>query len=645
MHQFCKLVSLRRLSQRFKYLAVVVATFFSSHVLAQSFYVVEANGQLNRITLKGSNFTKQIIENECSNSVGSIATYKNDLYYFGATGLVKATIAGNKLINCKYLGSYNISFINALTVDKNGILYVAGGDQLYKIDPVTGTLTRIGTMPYRSAGDLLFYKDELYLASSNGILKVNLVDPSQSVVVISDAGNAYGLASVPYSSTENKVYALRDQDIIMELDLENNVVVRAISNTGFVAFDAASVVEDGSLAKVQIDSIRRYADCPFTGKGTIEVISYNALIDYTYELNGITNTTGVFTGLNPGTFHIKVKSNLEMKDTVITVQGFLLEKPTVSITTVDKLCEGPGQIILRSATPNNSLYTIQYNNLSYGINQTFSNLKAGTHRFLVLNKAGCAVDTINVVLNKCEIEPDGADVQQDCNSMFKGSVRIKTKPHTAVYTYKMGNTTNQSGIFNDLDKGTHKVTITSADDIKEMDVIVPDYEALAPVISYKTTNAICETTGSVKFNIVGDATGYTIKLDEKVYPFLHEFKLDAGTHSFTVIKPNGCLLNLYSVTLTAEGCEDLFFPNTFTPNNDGINDFFLPSQDGKGVNFKWKIFTRYGTPIFNSENSHNGWNGEYNGQPANTGVYYWVATYLSKVGKSVIKSGSVTLLR
>jgi gliding motility-associated-like protein len=643
MPQFFKLVSQPRLSQLFKYLAIIVAVFFSSHVLAQSFYVVEANGELSRITIKGSNITRQIIENECKFG-GSIAIYKNDIYFFSSLGLKKATIAGNKLINCENLGSYIIGG-NSLTVDKNGILYVATGNQLYKIDPIAHILTKIGNLPYLSSGDLVFYKDELYLASSGGILKVNLADPAQSINVIPNAGNTYGLASVPYSSTENKVYALRDQDIIVELDLDNNVVVRSIYDTKFVAFDAASVVEDGSVAKVQIDSIRRYADCPFTGKGTIEVICYNALIDYTYELNGITNTTGVFTGLDPGTFHIKVKSNLEVKDTVITVPGFLLEKPTVSVVTIDKLCELPGQIILSSTTLNNSLYTIEYNSLNYGINHTYSNLKAGNHRFLVLNKAGCAVDTINVVLNKCEIQPDGADVLQDCNSIFKANVRVRTKPHIDVYTYKMGNTINQNGVFDGLEKGTYRVTITSADDTTEMDVIVPDYEALAPVISNKTTNAICKTTGSVKFNMVGDATGYTIKLDGIAYPFLHEFKLYEGAYSFTVIKPSVCLLNLYPVTLTTESCGDLVFPNTFTPNNDGINDVFLPGQDGTGVNFKWKIFTRYGMPVFNSENPHYGWNGEYNGKPATTGVYYWVATYLSKEGKSVTKSGSVTLVR
>jgi hypothetical protein len=135
MHQLCKLASLRRLSKLFKYLAIVLAVFLSSHVLAQSFYVVNSNSKLFRITLKGSNLTRQLIENECSFDIGSIAIYKNNLYFLTGGILIKATIAGNKLINCETLGNYHVKN-NALTVDKNGILYGATGQQLFKIDPV-----------------------------------------------------------------------------------------------------------------------------------------------------------------------------------------------------------------------------------------------------------------------------------------------------------------------------------------------------------------------------------------------------------------------------------------------------------------------------------------------------------------------------
>jgi gliding motility-associated-like protein len=118
-----------------------------------------------------------------------------------------------------------------------------------------------------------------------------------------------------------------------------------------------------------------------------------------------------------------------------------------------------------------------------------------------------------------------------------------------------------------------------------------------------------------------------------------------GTYNFTIFKPDGCILDEYQATLNTLPCENIKFPNTFTPNNDGVNDVFLPNQDATAANFKWKIFTRYGTPVFYSEDPRKGWNGEHNGKPVSVGVYYWLATYLNNLGKPATKSGSVTLIR
>jgi hypothetical protein len=646
MHQLCKLVSFRRLLQLFKYPAIGVSVFINSHVFAQSFYAVDRRGVISRLTIKDSTVTRQIVANPCGQDefrTGySIAIYKNYFYYFDFTGLIRATIVKGELTNCENLGK-GYSGGNALTVDKNGILYVANGYNLYKIDLAAKSQVKIGTMPY-SGEDLLFYKNELYMASFGGIVKVNLADPSQSRIVIPEARDASGLVSAAYSGSKNKIYALVGVSAV-EIDLDNYKVVGQPIDIDVDVVDGASAVEDGEFLKIQIDSIRQYADCPYTGKGTIEVICENKLPDYTFGLNGITNNTGIFTGLSPGTFQIKVRSSAEEKDTVITVPRFMRLKPPINITTSDDLCVAPGQITLTTDAANDTLYSIKYNNAIYSVNHSYANLKAGNHQFIVLNKAGCEIDTINVLLHKCAIQLDGADIQQECNLIFKGSVQIKTKAHTAVYTYKLGDTTNQTGIFNGLDKGNYKVTITSADDTTQMDVIIPDYAASSPVISYNATKANCETTGSVKFNLMGDATGYTIKLDGQVYPFLHEFKLYGGTYSFTVIKPDGCLLNLYTVTITSEACDDRFLPNTFTPNGDGINDIFEPRAGVTADNFKFRIYTRYGGLIFTSDNSHVGWNGTSNGKPVPMGVYYWTATYVNDEWRLITEGGYVALIR
>ncbi|HET8858815.1 FG-GAP-like repeat-containing protein [Marivirga sp.] len=70
----------------------------------------------------------------------------------------------------------------------------------------------------------------------------------------------------------------------------------------------------------------------------------------------------------------------------------------------------------------------------------------------------------------------------------------------------------------------------------------------------------------------------------------------------------------------------LFIPNLFTPNNDGQNDFF--KVYGAGIKeIEFKVFTRNGQVIYSTNSVEEvykvGWDGNYNGNPVESGVYVW----------------------
>ena len=89
-----------------------------------------------------------------------------------------------------------------------------------------------------------------------------------------------------------------------------------------------------------------------------------------------------------------------------------------------------------------------------------------------------------------------------------------------------------------------------------------------------------------------------------------------------------------------------YIPNTFTPNGDGLNEFFHP----KGVGFREKgfsmdIFDRWGTRVYSTTEYGKGWDGTVKGNPAADGVYIYkirVATLGS--GKREF-AGHVNLIR
>ncbi|WP_462220866.1 PKD domain-containing protein [Ferruginibacter sp.] len=65
-------------------------------------------------------------------------------------------------------------------------------------------------------------------------------------------------------------------------------------------------------------------------------------------------------------------------------------------------------------------------------------------------------------------------------------------------------------------------------------------------------------------------------------------------------------------------------PNTFTPNNDGINDFWLIDYLDTYPNCKVQVFTRTGQLVFESKGYKKPWNGTIGGKPLPFDTYYYI---------------------
>jgi gliding motility-associated-like protein len=97
--------------------------------------------------------------------------------------------------------------------------------------------------------------------------------------------------------------------------------------------------------------------------------------------------------------------------------------------------------------------------------------------------------------------------------------------------------------------------------------------------------------------------------------------------------------------ITSEG-EGANLPTAFTPNGDGTNDDFRPLGSGEFVNdYQMTIWNRWGQEVFRSVSPQTGWDGNYRGQQAITGVYAYIITYRNVFGESKLLKGNVTLTR
>jgi gliding motility-associated-like protein len=98
---------------------------------------------------------------------------------------------------------------------------------------------------------------------------------------------------------------------------------------------------------------------------------------------------------------------------------------------------------------------------------------------------------------------------------------------------------------------------------------------------------------------------------------------------------------------TVEECPcELWLPNIFTPNNDGINDVFAPVVRSNLASFSMYIYDRWGQVIYWTD-VYSSWDGTHNGRFAVAGVYYCVIKYTCANDPTKVhnKQGSVTLVR
>jgi gliding motility-associated-like protein len=117
------------------------------------------------------------------------------------------------------------------------------------------------------------------------------------------------------------------------------------------------------------------------------------------------------------------------------------------------------------------------------------------------------------------------------------------------------------------------------------------------------------------------------------------------TVTLTVYNQYGCYDTATTLVQTKPCCE-VFTPNAFSPNGDGLNEYFNPQLQLGQILLTMQVFDRYGKLIYNNTNIKKGWDGKYeDGGEASTGVYMYFIKYTCADGKLYEKKESVSLIR
>ena len=163
----------------------------------------------------------------------------------------------------------------------------------------------------------------------------------------------------------------------------------------------------------------------------------------------------------------------------------------------------------------------------------------------------------------------------------------------------------------------------------------------------------CDSTHHLYLKINSGYAFYDSVFTDKDYTWPHNNKLykESNIDQANFISVSNCdsIYVLYLVIVRRNA--EVYVPNVFSPNYDGLNDkFTVYSNDEVKIIDRLRIYDRWGEFIFElnnfpPNNTNYGWDGTFRNKPENPGVYVYTVDWTDLDGTKRKLSGDVTLLK
>lgn len=268
--------------------------------------------------------------------------------------------------------------------------------------------------------------------------------------------------------------------------------------------------------------------------------------------------------------------------------------------------------------------------------------KEGIYSLTVTNQIGCSSkDEISI---SKEILPD-AFPEKTVSFCEGGEFNLAPGPGYERYDiywlenqFSQTHTVYESGIYSGIIEGDFCIDTT----------LIYVTKIDTPHAKIKDVNSIgyyCFENQSIYLNVLTDED-VSMEWDD----FGESSKVEItepGNYPLTV--SNKSCSSRYSYELEDYCPGRLFIPNSFTPNDDDINDIFKPVYHGNIDNYELTIYNRWGKILFFTNDINKGWDGTLENEEQTNDVYVYKISfsYISQHGgnKKEKLSGTVTLLK
>ncbi|MFN7044275.1 MAG: T9SS type B sorting domain-containing protein [Flavobacterium sp.] len=175
-------------------------------------------------------------------------------------------------------------------------------------------------------------------------------------------------------------------------------------------------------------------------------------------------------------------------------------------------------------------------------------------------------------------------------------------------------------VIDNLVSGSYTFTPSLGSCANPQTIAVTILESQLQSFSYSISGAFTDNQ-SVTITAIPSGN-YYYQLDNEAFQESNIFEnVSPGNHTITVMDQNGC------GNFISENIFVINYPNYFTPNGDGINDFWTIVGMNSFENWKISIFDRYGKLITQLSETNLSWDGRYNGNQLPSSDYWFTIDY------------------
>ncbi len=637
----------------------------------------------------------------------NIQIAQTDVNCFGdATGLITLTVTGGTGPNYTYVWNPNVSNSNiasglvagpyAVTVtdqancNKNTTIIITQPAQALSINIQSNNVTCFGQnngkINVLTSGGTPAYTYN-WNPNVSAVDSATNLAPAQYDITVTDS-KACTVASSVVVSQPNQPLALLDSSKNLSCFQSNDGMAMVTANGGTWPYayvwtpngsvtNIASSLAAGNYSVVVTDNngctntssfvltepamliateVHTNILCNGNSTGTATVTAQGGTIGYVYTWNPSVSATNSATNIPANVYTILVTdTNLCTATVVVNIT-----EPAdlgVNVTAADVLCGGGNTgTVLAAGTGGTPIYNYTLSdgtNLFNSASGQFANLVTGTYLAGVMDANGC-VDSAQIFVNEPVPLADLVNVTPaSCKDYADGQIEILTSGGTPTYSYVYSNgVSNASGILNGLAAGVYSFTITDANNcflVDSAEVTEPDSVTINVLPNPTEVKLGDELQLNTTTNQTGTLTySWSPAFGLSCYDCANPIFDGIYTYTYNVVVTNagGCT-GVSNVVVKVIPSYDVFVPNAFTPNGDGVNDYWQLFGNMKSFKqIEVMVFNRIGEKVFESNDINFKWDGSYQGKFGQPGVYTYVAKFVWLNNHSDANyKGTVTLLR